>query len=204
MEQKVKDLAETIYREGVEKGETQAGEIVKEAENRAAQIEKEARARAESIVEDAKKEAQQIKHNMESELKLASTQALSSIKQQIMDLIEAKALDEPVEKTLADPEVVRELIKTVAQNWKEGGDDTPDLVVMLPEGKRSELEKALKGGILDILSKGQQLQFSKKIKAGFTIGPADGGYKISLTDEDFGEFFKEFLRPHTRTFLFGE
>ena len=46
--------------------------------------------------------------------------------------------------------------------------------------------------------------FSKKIAGGFTIGPKDGSYFISLTDETFKELISEYLRPATRKLLFGE
>ncbi len=46
--------------------------------------------------------------------------------------------------------------------------------------------------------------FSKKIAGGFTIGPKDGGYFISLTDDSFKELIGEYLRPVTKKLLFGE
>jgi V/A-type H+-transporting ATPase subunit E len=58
-----------------------------------------------------------------------------------------------------------------------------------------ELGKALNAGI--------EASFSKKIGGGFKIGPKDGGYFVSFTDETFNELIAEYLRPATKKILFG-
>ncbi|NLO11970.1 MAG: V-type ATP synthase subunit E, partial [Candidatus Cloacimonetes bacterium] len=40
------------------------------------------------------------------------------------------------------------------------------------------------------------------VKNGFNLVPADGGYKLSFTDEDFANLFKGYLRPRTSQILF--
>ena len=47
-------------------------------------------------------------------------------------------------------------------------------------------------------------EFSKKIAGGFNIGPADGSWFVSLTDEAFSALISEYLRPVTKKLLFGE
>ena len=58
-----------------------------------------------------------------------------------------------------------------------------------------ELAKTLKGNV--------EASFSKKVAGGFTIGPKDGGYFISFTDETFNALISEYLRPATKKLLFG-
>ena len=41
------------------------------------------------------------------------------------------------------------------------------------------------------------------ISGGFIIGPKDGGYFISLTDETFIDLISAYLRPATKKILFG-
>ena len=60
---------------------------------------------------------------------------------------------------------------------------------------KSEMAKVLKADV--------QASFSKKVAGGFTIGPKDGGYFISLTDATFTELISEYLRPATKKILFG-
>ena len=49
----------------------------------------------------------------------------------------------------------------------------------------------------------KKVDFSKKVGGGFSIGPKDGSWFVSLTDETFRELIAEYLRPVTRKLLFG-
>ena len=204
MEQKIAELTEKIYKEGVEKGEEQKKSIIDGAKAEAAAIKAEASKEAEKIIADAQAKAGEIKKNAESEMKLSSQQAISALKQKIVDIIITKAVDENVSASLSDPKIIQELLTTIVSNWKFGGMEVPSLEVLVPEAKRDQLGAAFESSLKQILAGGLTVSFSKAIKGGFQIGPQDGTFKVSLTDEDFNEFFKEYLRPKTRSFLFEE
>mgnify|MGYP000922642417 FL=1 len=204
MEQKIQELTEKIYQEGVERGEQKANQIISEAEAKASGIISEAKAQAEKILADARSQAEELKRNTESELKLSGSQVLSAIKQQILDLVTAKVIEDSTTQVLADPSNVKDFISTVIQNWKVSSGEVPRLEVLLPAHKQEELQKSFEKSASDLLKKNIDLAFSKSIKSGFRIGPVGGSFRISLTDEDFQEFFKEYLRPRTRKYLFGE
>ncbi len=203
MEQKIQELTAKIYQEGVEKGESQAKKIIADAQEKSGGILADAKVQAEKIIAEARQQAAELKRNTEAEIRLSGTQALSAIKQQLLDLVTAGVVDESMTRTLSDPATIKEFVALVVQNWKMGN-ETPRLEVLLPVQKQDELKKAFEKGGSDLLKKGLSLSFSKSLKAGFRIGPQDGTFKISLSDEDFAEFFKEYLRPKTRTWLFGE
>lgn len=199
METKIQELTDKIYKEGVEKGEEKAKQIVSDAEKKAETIIKEAKEQAEKITAGAKKEAAELKTKTESEIKLSGAQAVSAIKNQIVNVVTAKVINEGTTKSLSDAATIKEFISVVVNNWKIGG-DAPKLEALLPAAKQDELAKAFESGASAAL----KTEFTKDIKGGFKIGPADGSFKISLTDADFQEFFKEYLRPRTRAYLFGE
>lgn len=204
MEQKIQELTGKIYQEGVQKGEERARQIITDAESKAAGILADAKAQGEKIVADAQKQAAEIKRNLESELKLSGTQAISAIKQQIANTVSARVVESAITSSLSDPTTIKDLVSTVVQNWKVSSGEVPTMEILLPLAKQGELQDAFKKGASDLLKKGIQLSFTNNIKAGFKIGPLDGTYRISLTDEDFQEFFKEYLRAKTRSYLFGE
>ena len=204
MEQKIQELTDKIYQEGVQKGEEKAHQIISDAEAKAAGIIAEARTEAEKIVADAQKRADELKRNTESELRLSGSQALSAIKQQILNLVTARVIEGGTTAALSDPATIKELVKHIVQNWNAASGEAPRLEVLLPVQKQEELKKSFEKSASDLLKKGVNLTFTKNIKAGFRIGPADGTFRISLTDEDFMEFFKEYLRPKTRQYLFEE
>ena len=204
MEQKIAALTEKIYKEGVEKGEEEKKAIVKSAEAEAATIREKAKEDAEKIITDAESQAAEMKRNAESEMKLSSQQAISALKQKICDALMAQTVDESISATLSDAGVIKELLTTIVKNWDIGGNEVPSIEVLLPETARSSLEKALKDSLKKVIKGGVALSYSKSVKGGFQIGLQDSAFKISFTDEDFMEFFKEYLRPRTRSFLFEE
>jgi V/A-type H+-transporting ATPase subunit E len=204
MEQKIQELTDKIYQEGVEKGELRARQLVVDAESKAASIVADAKIQAEKLLSAAQNNAAELKRNTESELRLSGLQAVSAVKQQVLNLVSAKVIEDSVSSSFSDPATVKEFVASVLQNWKFAEGESPRLEVLLPLHKQEELKLSFEKSASSLLDKGIELNFSKNIKAGFRIGPVNGTYRISLTDEDFHEFFKEYLRPRTRQYLFGE
>jgi V/A-type H+-transporting ATPase subunit E len=78
-----------------------------------------------------------------------------------------------------------------------------DLEVILPETLKKDLEGFVSKELAKVLKGNVEATFSKKIAGGFTIGPKDGSYFISFTDETFNALISEYLRPATKKLLFG-
>ena len=87
---------------------------------------------------------------------------------------------------------------------KFNAEEAVDLNIVLPESLKKELEPFVSGELANTLKGGVTAMFSKKVAGGFTIGPKDGSYFISLTDETFRALIGDYLRPATRKILFGE
>jgi V/A-type H+-transporting ATPase subunit E len=201
MEQKIAQLTEAIYREGVERGEAQAKKIGDDAQREAEKIIIAAKTEAAAIIAAAKLQAEDIRKNTAAETKLAGRQAISAIKQQIVDLVMTSLIEIPLAKALGEPATIKEFTAAAIKSW--GGEmDSAELI--LPEALRKEIEASFQSGLQQILKGGMTLTFTKNFKSGFQIKPQGSGFKISLTDDDFGTFFKEYLKPKTRTLLFGE
>ena len=100
-----------------------------------------------------------------------------------------KALDRPAGKDILTfpEETDQKILDAVGEEFEESAD--------LESFVSGELAKVLKGGV--------EASFSKKIAGGFTIGPKDGGYFISFTEETFNALISEYLRPATKKILFG-
>jgi V/A-type H+-transporting ATPase subunit E len=111
----------------------------------------------------------------------------------------AKAIDAAVSDTLAKN--IPDYIKAVLSNYK--GSDSSVEILLSPEQKNS-LAKDAEAAVKGIMKNGVTISASKNVKNGFQIGQADGSYKISFTDSDFAEYFKEYLRPKVKSILFGE
>ena len=64
------------------------------------------------------------------------------------------------------------------------------------------LKKYFAANAKAVLDKGVKIEQVNGKKASFSIMPADGSYKVSFGEEEFIEYFKEFLRPQLVEALF--
>lgn len=202
MENKLQELTDKLYNEGLSKGKKEGEEILANARKEAADIVAAAQKEADEIRAKAEKEAADFKVKVTGDLKMAASQSIQATKKDIEDLVVFKMNAAAVEKSLSEEAFVKEIIKAVAQKFDS--ENAADLELVLPESLKASLEPFVKGELTSILKGGVNATFTKKITGGFTIGPKDGGYFISLTDETFKELISEYLRPATRKLLFGE
>lgn len=197
---KLQELTQKLYQEGLSKGKEEGEAILAKAKAEAQEIVKQAQEQAAAIVAKAEKEAADYKVKLEGDVKMASAQALQSTRAAVENLIVAKAV-EPVKGQLASADFLKEIIATVAQKFSV--QESADLALVLPEKLQKELEPFVKGELAGTIGKGIEVSFSKKVEGGFKIGPKDGSYFISLTDESFQALIGEYLRPATKRILFG-
>lgn len=202
MQNKLQELTDKLYNEGLSKGREEGEALLAKAKSQAADIVAEAEKKAAEIMTKAEKEAEAYKVKVSGDLKMAASQSVQATRKDIEDLVVFKMTGSATEKALSDEAFVKEVIKAVAEKFN--AETAMDLNLVLPETLKSSLEPFVKNELSSILKGQVNASFSKKIAGGFTIGPKDGSYFISLTDETFKELISEYLRPATRKLLFGE
>lgn len=202
MQNKLQELTDKLYNEGLSKGREEGEALLAKAKSQAADIVAEAEKKAAEIMTKAEKEAEAYKVKVAGDLKMAASQSVQATRKDIEDLVVFKMTGSATEKALSDEAFVKEVIKAVAEKFN--AETAMDLNLVLPESLKSSLEPFVKNELSTILKGQVNASFSKKIAGGFTIGPKDGSYFISLTDETFKELISEYLRPATRNLLFGE
>lgn len=201
MQNKLQELTDKLYNEGLSKGKQEGEEILAKAKVQAEEIIAKAKAEAEAIVTAAKKEADDLKTKVQGDLKMAAGQSIAATKKDIETLVVTKMTAEETSKALTSAEFVKEVILAVAKGFNT--EEPLDLEVILPEKLKAELEPFVAGELAKALKGGVEASFTKKIAGGFTIGPKDGGYFISFTEETFNALISEYLRPATKKILFG-
>jgi len=202
MQNKLQELTDKLYAEGLSKGRMEGEEILAKANTEAAAIIAEAKKSAEAIVAKAKKEADDLKTKVEADLKLAARESISATKQDIENLLVSKLSSEAVSKALSSDDFVKEIIKAVALAFNK--DEAVDLELILPEKIKTGTSSFVSGELSKIIGAGVDASFSKKIGGGFKIGPKGQDWFISFTDETFKELIGKYLRPATKKILFGE
>ena len=198
---KLQELTQKLYDEGLAKGKQEGEAVLQKAVEEAGSIVKKAQEEAEAILAKARKEADDFKVKVEGDVKMASMQALQATRADIENLVIAKAVDAPVAKALSSEEYIKGIITAVAQKFS--AEEPADLSLVLPESLKAALEPFVKNELGKLLGKGVEASFSKKLAGGFKIGPKDGGYFVSLTDETFKDLIGAYLRPATKSLLFG-
>lgn len=199
MQDKLQELTEKLYNEGLAKGKAEGEQLLATAHKQAEAIVEAARKEAAELKAKAEKEAEDLKKKVASDLKMASAQVLEATRHDIENLLTGKLLGS---KAMEDPEFVKELIKAVATKFSTEG--AQDLQIILPEKMREQMQAWVEGELSAMLGKGVSASFTKKSAGGFSIGPREGGWFISFTEETFTALFAEYLRPITRKLLFGE
>ena len=198
---KLQELTDKLYNDGLSKGREEGERLLEEARSQADDIIAKARKEAEDIVSEARRQADDYSQKVKSDLKMAVAQSFQATKSDIENLIIGKFAGEEVKSTLSSADFVKQFLQAIAEKFST--DDASDLSVVLPASLQDELEPFVKGQLSKVLGKEISASFSKKLSGGFTIGPKDGGYFISMTDETFNELITEYLRPVTKRLLFG-
>jgi V/A-type H+/Na+-transporting ATPase subunit E len=202
MEEKLQELTNKIYTEGVEKARKEAEEILAKAREEADRMLAEARHETERLRERAKEEAEELRRNTTSELQLSARQAVSGLKQQIAGLVTTQLLSKPVREAVSDKDFLKRIIETAIKNWNPAGDGSPDLRLLLPEKERETAGKYFESHAKELLQGGLHVAYDDRLSDGFRIGPADGSFVISFTAEDFERFFRTYLRPQVDQLLY--
>ncbi len=201
MQNKLQELTEKLYAEGLSKGKQEGEEILAKAKVQAEEIVAKAHAEAAAIVAAAKKDAEDLKTKVESDVKMAASQSVAATKKDSETLVVAKMTEAEVKNALTSADFVKEVVLAVAKGFNT--EESVDLEVVLPEALKKNLEGFVAKELANALKGNVEASFSKKIAGGFTIGPKDGGYFISFTDETFNALISEYLRPATKKLLFG-
>ena len=201
MQNKLQELTDKLYNEGLSKGKQEGEEILAKAKVQADEIVAKAKAEAAAIVAAANKDAEDLKTKVQGDLKMAAAQSVAATKKDIETLVVTKMTSEPTAAALTSAEFVKEVILAVAKSFNT--EEPVDLEVVLPEKLKKDLEPFVAGELAKALKGNVEATFTKKVAGGFTIGPKDGGYFISFTDETFNALISEYLRPTTKKLLFG-
>lgn len=198
---KLQELTDRLYSEGLSKGKEEGEKLLRQAEKQAEETLAAARAQAAEIVAKAEKDAADLAERTASDVRKASLQALQTSRNEIEELLLNSVCGKQVSDALGSADFLKEIIRTVAERFS--AEHACDLSLVLPVALQDKLEPFVKNELAKTLKGEVEVKFSKKISGGLTIGPKDGGYYISLTDETFKSLIGDYMRPATRKLLFG-
>lgn len=196
MENKIQALTDKIYREGVEKGNVEAKQIVAKAQEEAKQIVENARKEAEAILAAARKSADEMADNTKSELKLFAAQAVNALKSEVASVVTNKLVTADVKAFASNKDYLQAFIVALATKW------SADEPIVISTADAEGLKQYFAAKAKQLLDGKVEITQVNGMKALFTVAPADGSYKVTFGEEEFMNYFKEFLRPQLVDMLF--
>lgn len=202
MTDKVQELTEKIYNEGIGKAKADAEKIISEAKKEAARIIQDAKNKSEELLTQAGKETAEMKKNSNAELQLAARQFVSHVKQQITNAVTAAQVEESVREAFNDADFLKSMIIAMVKNWNNQNHEQPELCLLLAENEEKKLSGFFESKAFSELNKGIEIKWDDKLKNGFKIGPKDGSYILQFSDSDFENYFKKYFKERTRNLLF--
>ena len=144
---------------------------------------------AEAIVAASRKSADELAENTKSELKLFAGQAVNALKSEIATLVTDKIVNADVKAFAADKDYLNAFIVALASKW------SVNEPIVISTADADGLKKYFAAQAKALLDKGVKIEQVNGNKTLFTVSPADGSYKVNFGEEEFMNYFKEFLRP---------
>lgn len=203
MTNSIRELTEKIYNEGVVKANREAEQILAEARKEAGNIVSSAKQEKIQILEQAAKEAAELKKKTDSEVALTAQKLISNLKQHVANMLTSIQVDSVAKEAFNDGKFVREMMLLVIRSWTEKNPEESDLSVLIPETDEKKIAGYFEHKLIDKLNKGIEFKADPAIRNGFKIGPKDGHYVISFTEQDFENYFKSYLKEKTWKLISG-
>lgn len=200
---KLSQITQKLYEEGLSKGRSEGERIVADAEERAKKIVADAEEKARLIARKAQDDARELTKNTMTEISLAGREALARIKDEISGLITARSIEGGVNKAGIDPNFIKELLLAIAKNWRGDGAGKVSLEALLPADRQKELDAAFAGSASALLKEGIEVGYSNDVRSGFKVGEKGGGYYIGFSDENFKALMGQYLREKVAVILYG-
>ena len=203
MQDKLQELTDRLYNEGLSKGKQEGEELLRKAHEEAEGIVADAKAEAERIIAQANKEAEELKTKVTADVKMAATQSIAVTKQEIEQMVVTQAAQQGVKANMGNTDFVKELIMSVIHAFNPQNASPVGLDLILPEALKAQVEPFVQNEIAQQFKGEVKVDYSKKMNGGFKVAPREGGYMLQFTDEEFTQLIANYLRPATKKILFG-
>ena len=175
MNNRLQELTDKIYQEGISKGQEDADLIKTKANAEAAKILADAKLEADQILIVANKKANDIKENTNSEIKLAARQAIEALKLEVVNLINGAITSADIKAGMGDVKFIQKAIEKMVENWAANSDVTPDMKILIPQKDEKAIVEYFSSVARGLLDNGFRIEMVNGVKSGFQVAPDKGG-----------------------------
>ena len=125
-----------------------------------------------------------------------ATAPIWALKTEVASLLTNQVVSEAVKGFVADKEYLNKFIVSLAGQW------VANEPIVISTADAEGLKKYFAANAKAVLDKGVKIEQVNGSKTLFSISPADGSYKVNFGEEEFENYFKDFLRPQLVEMLF--
>ncbi len=197
MDIQLKELIETIKKDGIASAEAKAAQIIAEAERQAEGIREKAQKEAERLIQEAKREIARTEQASRDALVQAGRDLLLSLERRIVQLFEG-VLKAATQEAIEGEGLVQ-ILTALVTAWVEK--NTPEIEILLSPKDYQKLEKGLQARLAKELKKGVVIKPSPSVESGFRIGEKDGSAYYDFTAEGLADILSATLSPRLAELL---
>lgn len=198
---KIQKICDKLRHETLEPAEKEAQRIVEEARKKAEGIQAEAERHVEQMIKQARGQIEQERNVFHSALQQAARQTVEGLRQEIEHKLFNDELQNILEKQMADPKIIADLINGIVKALEKEG-LTTDLSAVIPRLISPNDVNALLIESVRKRLKGKTLEVGS-FAGGAQVKLHGRKMTIDLTDQSIKELLANYMRKDFRKLMFG-
>lgn len=200
-EDKIQKICDKLRHETLEPAEEEGQEILREARKKAESLTADAEKHVEHLIKQAKAQIEQERNVFHSSLQQAAKQTLEGLRQEIEHKLFNDELQNILERQMADPKIVAEIVNGIVQRVEKEG-LTTDIAVVIPRLIAAEDVNALLLESVRKRLKGKPLEIGS-FAGGAQVKLLGKKMTIDLTDHALKELLANYIRKDFRKLIFS-
>jgi V/A-type H+-transporting ATPase subunit E len=187
----LKELIETIHRDGVDKSRQEGEALLRQAGAQAEAIVAAARAQADALLAKARQEQEQMERSGRESLQQASRDLILKVRKQLETLFSA-LLKEKAGEALKDKDITAAIAAMIA-NWSPELQERVE--VQLPAERFEPMAKALRQALAGRIAAGIEIKAAAEVADGFRVAEKNGQAYYDFSAASIAENLAVFLNP---------
>ena len=203
MEDKIRQLTDKLYEEGLQKGKAESDKMISDAKQKVEEMIADAQKKSAEIIANAKKRDSEMAVVAMDELNVAAQKVVSDSREAVKNMLSTMTISEDTKAVFNNNDFVGGLIASIVENWSKQ-DPNSAIAISIPESSKQELDKFIASRTFENLKKGIEIKTDSKVLNGFRIASDKTGFYIGFSDEQFNNFFNGYLREKVSQIIFGQ
>jgi len=201
MAEDVQGLLEKIHNDGIAKAQQEKEAIIAAARKEAAQIVADAKNQAEELIRKAQTEVLADEKKSNAAIRQAARDAVIALKADLLNKLNA-VVHSCIGEAMT-PEVMKQIILTMAQSYGKDANAAGSLEVLLPKKEQEQAEAYLKAQLLAELKAKPVIELTNEFNSGLQISFRDGEVYFDFSDDALAEVLCRFVGPKLTAVIKG-